>query len=146
MSFLEESDCPFKQYSHQKSRVCLFVVVCLFFHPSLNLAAHFMIILKICNIWATSWENLFMSYANNKGADQRSLISAFVVRCLYSIIPLVSIPEISSIYLPSVAVQVGFSLPCSQTPKTGFLVTRLNYMVWLLQLIWIYEIILQNAF
>ena len=33
-----------------------------------------------------------MSYANNKGADQsahpRSLISAFVVRCLDSIIPL----------------------------------------------------------
>ena len=23
-------------------------------------------------IWATSWENLFMSYANNKGADQRT--------------------------------------------------------------------------
>ena len=32
--------------------------------------------------WATSWENLLMTYANNKGADQpahpRSLISAFV--------------------------------------------------------------------
>ena len=39
-----------------------------------------------------------MSYANNKGADQpahsRSLISAFVVRCLDSIISLVSISEI----------------------------------------------------
>ena len=39
-----------------------------------------------------------MSYANNKGADQpahpRSLISAFVVRCLGSIISLVSISEI----------------------------------------------------
>ena len=37
----------------------------------------------------------FMPYANNKGADQpahpRSLISAFVVRCLDSVIPLVSI-------------------------------------------------------
>ena len=22
------------------------------------------------DIWATSWENLFMPYANNKGADQ----------------------------------------------------------------------------
>ena len=36
-----------------------------------------------------------MPYTNNKGADQpahlRSLISAFVVRCLDSIIPLVSI-------------------------------------------------------
>ena len=40
-----------------------------------------------------------MSYANNKGADQpahpRSLISAFVVRCLDSIIALDSIAEIS---------------------------------------------------
>ena len=40
-----------------------------------------------------------MSYANNKGADQpahpRSLINAFVVRCLDSIIPLDSIAKIS---------------------------------------------------
>ena len=40
-----------------------------------------------------------MSYANNKGADQpahpRSLISAFVFRCLDSIISLDSIAEIS---------------------------------------------------
>ena len=41
-----------------------------------------------------------MSYANNKGADQpahlrRSLISAFVVRCLDSIMSLDSIAEIS---------------------------------------------------
>ena len=83
---------------------------------------------KFTAIWALSWENLFMPYANNKGADQpahpRSLISAFVVRCLVSIIPLVSISEISSLYLPSVAVQSGLSLPWSQTPKTVFLVTR----------------------
>ena len=40
-----------------------------------------------------------MSYANNKGTDQpahpRSLISAFVVRCLDNIISLDSIAEIS---------------------------------------------------
>ena len=40
-----------------------------------------------------------MSYANNKGADRpahpRSLISAFVVRCLDSIISLDSIAEMS---------------------------------------------------
>ena len=34
------------------------------------------------HMWATSGENLFMPYVNNKGADQpahpRSLISAFV--------------------------------------------------------------------
>ena len=36
----------------------------------------------VYEIWATSWEKLFMPYANNKGADQpshlHSLISAFV--------------------------------------------------------------------
>ena len=50
-------------------------------------------------IRATSWENLFTSYANNKGADQpahpRSLISAFIVRCIGSIISRVSIFAIS---------------------------------------------------
>ena len=49
-------------------------------------------------IWAAAWENLFMPYANNKGADQpahpRSLISAYVVRCLDSVIPLLAIDEI----------------------------------------------------
>ena len=42
---------------------------------------------------AASWQDLFMPYANNKDADEpahpRSLISAFVVRCLDSIIPIV---------------------------------------------------------
>ena len=70
-----------------------------------------------------------MPYANNKGADQpahsRSLISAFVVHCLDSITPLVSISEISSLYLASVAAQAGLSLPWLQTPTTSFLVTRL---------------------
>ena len=64
-----------------------------------------------------------------KGADQtahlRSLISTFVVRCLDSIIPLVSISEISSLYLALEAEQASLSLPWSQTPKTGFLVARL---------------------
>ena len=87
--------------------------------------------------WATSWENLFMPYANNKGADQpvhpRSLISAFVVRCLDHMIPLVSIPEISSLYLAAVAAQAGWSLPWSQTPKTGFLVMRLT---WIVEIYW----------
>ena len=79
---------------------------------------------------ATSWENLFMPYANNKGADQpghpHSLISAFVVRCLDSIIPLLAIAEISRLYVASVAVQTGLSLNWSKPPKTGFLVTRLK--------------------
>ena len=75
-------------------------------------------------------------YANNKGADQpvhpHSLISTFVVCCLDSIIPLVSISKIPSLYLASVAVQAGLSLLWSQTPKTGFLVTRLISYVKLL--------------
>ena len=56
-----------------------------------------------------------------------SLISAFVVRCLDSIIPLVS-----SLYLASVAEQAGSSLTCSQTPKTGFLMTSLMLSVMLI--------------
>ena len=55
----------------------------------------------------------------------RSLISAFVVRCLDSTIPLVSISEIPSLYLASVAAQAGLWLTWSQTQKTGFLVTWL---------------------
>ena len=59
--------------------------------------------LNMCRyrMWSTSRENLFMPYANNKGADQpahlRSLISAFVVCFLDSIIPLFSISKISSL-------------------------------------------------
>ena len=72
-----------------------------------------------------------MPYVSNKGADQpahpRSLISTFVVRCLDSIISLVSISKISSLQLASVAAQAGFSLTLLKTLKIGFLVTRLNY-------------------
>ena len=68
-----------------------------------------------------------MPNVNNKGVDQtvhphqRNLISTFVIRCLDSKIPLVSISEISSLYLASVAVQASLSLPWSQTTKTDFL-------------------------
>ena len=66
---------------------------------------------------------------NNKGANQpahlRSLISAFVVRCLDSIIPLLAISRVSRPWLVSVAEQAGLSLTWSQTPKTGFLMARL---------------------
>ena len=80
---------------------------------------------------ATPRENLFMPYANNKGADQpahpRSLISAFVVRCLDRRIPLFSKSKISRLYLVPVAEQASLSLTWAQTPKTDFLVTWLNY-------------------
>ena len=65
-----------------------------------------------------------MPYANNKGADQpahpRSLISAFVVRCLYSVKSLVSVTKISSLMLASVAEQVSLSLTWSETPEDTF--------------------------
>ena len=54
-----------------------------------------------------------MAYANSKGADQpahpRSLISACVVRCLDSIIPLLAIVD-SRPSLASAAQQAGLSL------------------------------------
>ena len=72
---------------------------------------------------------MFMPYANNKGTDQpahpRSLISAFIVRCLDSIISQVSIVIIACLYLASVAEQAGLSRNWSYTPKTGFLLTWL---------------------
>ena len=65
-----------------------------------------------------------MSYANNKGADQpahpRSLINAFVVRCLDGIISLDSIAEISRLLLASVAAQAGLCLAWSETPEDMF--------------------------
>ena len=65
-----------------------------------------------------------VSYANNKGADQpahpRSLISAFVVRCLDSIISLDYIAEISRLQLASVAAQASLSLTWSETPEDTF--------------------------
>ena len=72
---------------------------------------------------------MFMPYGNKKGADQpahpRSLISAFVVRCLNSVIPLFAIAEMLRHLLVSSAEQTGLSLTWLKTPKTGFLMTRL---------------------
>ena len=53
-------------------------------------------------------------------------LHAFVVPCLDSIIPLVSISEISSLYLASVAAHAGLIFTGSKIPKTGFLVTWLH--------------------
>ena len=61
-----------------------------------------------------------MPYANNKG------VGAFLIRCLDSTISLVSIFQISSLYLASIAEQTGLSFTWTETPKTGFLVTRLE--------------------
>ena len=98
--------------------------------------------------------NLFMLYADNKGADQpahpRSLISAFVVCCLDSIIPLVSISKISSLYLASVAAQAGLSvaaqaglsLPRSQIPKTVFSRDEAHFMPCMGYRIWLYQFLI----
>ena len=117
------------QALHDTPPLCLFLLLCMFWHKNINVSTRFYqihqvfhkrlnisIILKsikghnsvekfekimyishnMDHIWASSWENLFLPYANNKGADQpahpHSLISTFVVRCLLS---LVSISEIS---------------------------------------------------
>ena len=65
-----------------------------------------------------------MSYANNKGTGQpahpRSLISAFVVRCLDSVMSLVSVTKISSIMIASVAEQASMSLTWSETLEDTF--------------------------
>ena len=63
-------------------------------------------------------------FANNKGADRpahpHSLVSAFVIRLLESIISRLATSEISIFYLVSVAEQAGLNLSLSETPKTGF--------------------------
>ena len=65
-----------------------------------------------------------MPYANNKGAAQmahpHSLISAFVVRCLDSRIPVVSISEFSNLYLASVAAAGRFESYLDGNPKDRF--------------------------
>ena len=57
---------------------------------------------------------------------KKAQISAYVVCCLDSIIHIVSISEISSLYLASLAAQAGLCLTWSQSLKTLFLVTRLK--------------------
>ena len=58
--------------------------------------------------------------------QQRRLISAFVVRCLYSVISLVSVTKISSLMLASVAAQAGLSLTWLETPENTSLMMRLK--------------------
>ena len=61
--------------------------------------------------------------ANNKGADQpahpRSLISAYVICLLESIIPKLATSEISIFKPVTVADETGLKLTLPETPKTG---------------------------
>ena len=70
---------------------------------------------------------VFGGFANNKGADQpklpRSLIRAFVIWLLESIISRLAMTEISIFMLVSVAQQDGLNITLSETLKTGFLVS-----------------------
>ena len=52
-----------------------------------------------------------------------SMITAFVVHCLDSTIPLLAVAEISRPKLVSVAEQAGLSLNLSKIPKAGIVVT-----------------------
>ena len=69
--------------------------------------------------------------ANNKGADQlahpRSLISAFAIYKLNSIVSKLAPSEISLFYLVSVAEKAGFGM-ISETPKTGFVASMLIFI------------------
>ena len=53
-------------------------------------------------------------------AHPRSLISAFVFRCLDSVMSPVSVTKISSLLLASVAEQASLSLTWSETPEDTF--------------------------
>ena len=67
----------------------------------------------------------------NKGADQlcgnRTTDQRVCFRYTDSTIPLLPKSEISIFYLSCVAVQPGLCETWSETPKTGFLTTRLKY-------------------
>ena len=73
-------------------------------------------------------------YAIHKQQRRRSACAsaqsdhAFVLHCLDSIIPLVSISKISSFYLASVAAQASVSLTWSKIRKTGFLVSISSHL------------------
>ena len=53
-------------------------------------------------------------------AQISSLISAFVVRCLDSVMSLVSVTKISSLMLASIAEQASLSLTWSKTPEDTY--------------------------
>ena len=85
----------------------------------------YLLLLILENIFELGHEKTcLMSYANNKGTDQpvhpSSLIYAFVVHCLDSVMSLVSVTKISSLMLASVAEQASLSLAWSEPPEDTF--------------------------
>ena len=71
------------------------------------------------------------SSANNKGTDQpghpHRLISAFFIRFLECIISKLATCDISIFQLVSVAEEADLSFTLWETPKIGFVATRLNF-------------------
>ena len=89
-----------------------------------------------------------MSYANNKGADQpaqlRSLISAFVVHCLDSIISLDSKAKISRSLLASVVAQAGLCLAGSETPDDTFCRVMAHLYIYTSHCVLVYKFLYIN--
>ena len=106
---------------------------------SINSTLLYVFCINISELYNTTFKNdsscLYKSasidnHYRNYGADAK-VRRGDDLRVAYVITPLVSISELSSLYLASVAVQASVCLTwlCptwSQTSKTGFLVTRLN--------------------
>ena len=84
-----------------------------------------------CTFWklVTKYESCHEKTCLYHMRSTKAQISAFVVHCLDSVIPLLAIAEISRLWLVSIAEQAGLSLNWSQTTKTGFLVT---WLIWLM--------------
>ena len=78
----------------------------------------------IIHLFRRHEKTCLVPFANNKGADQpahsRSLISAFVFRCLGYIIPILAISKNPRLSLAFVAEQVGLSLTWFHTSKDRF--------------------------
>ena len=76
--------------------------------------------------------NSAVGVCKQKGADQlahpRSLISAFAIHKLNSIVSKLAPSEISLFYLVSVAEGAGFGMILSDTLKTGFVASMLIYI------------------
>ena len=66
----------------------------------------------------------------------RSLIRAFVVHCLDSVMSLVSVTKISSLTLASVAAQAGLCVAWSETPEDTFChVVAQLLLIWFLKVL-----------
>ena len=112
-------------------------------NPSSQTSVYILIdMLTSCNIFCQPWckiicepgneKTCLMPYGNNKGADQpahpRSLISAFGVHSLDSIVPILAKSKILRLQLVLVGEQAGLSLTWSQTPGDTFSHDEVHYI------------------